>query len=221
MVPEQIVGGARTVAHLAVYFDELRQTALDHLGRGSAGERGFFTPSEDEAVRQLLVSYCQARAALLDLATSFRDDATLSDELRPAAFLVAYAAAALLVDAARFLRDSFHDRPVVREKLNEPEPHFGIPAGTYDMVQQSLTSVRHAWHLYHAAKYFETHEAELRELARQGCLQPCLVVIDRLRHRLMVPAAQYAQARVRVRGRQAIGRLRGDLLGQACMACKS
>ena len=48
--------------------------------------------------------------------------------------MAAYAGAVLLIHAARFLRETFGDSPVVIAKLNEPEPHFGIPAGVYDTV---------------------------------------------------------------------------------------
>ena len=215
MLSEQITAGARTVAHMAVYFEELKTTAREMLAKTDASQRGYFTPNEDEAVRQLLISYWQARAALLDLVISFRDSTPPADPQRPAAFLVAYSAAVLLVDAARFLRESFGDRPLVRQKLNEPEPHFGIPPCTYDTVQHSLTSLRHAWHLYHAMQYFDTHEPELRRLAAEPHLVPVMNVIDRLGDRLRVQASLYAKTRMRVRGRNAIRALRQDVIGQA------
>ena len=216
MLPEQITAGARTVAHMATYFDELKGSAVGLLSTVSASQRGYFTPGEDESVRQLLISYWQARAALLELVVSFRDDADLPQELRPAAFLVAYSAAILLVDAARFLREAFDDRPLVKAKLNEPEPHFGIPPCTYDTVQRSLTSVRHAWHLYHAMQYYDAHEAELRRLASSTTeLAPALAVVDRLGDRVRVATHQFAKARWRVRGEQALGTVRRDVLGLA------
>jgi hypothetical protein len=215
MTPEHILAGARTVAHLDLYFDELRERAVELKRQVAARQRGYFTPSEDEQVRQLLISYWQSRCALFDLVNTFRHDTQLSDELRPSAFVTAYAGAVLLIHAARFMRETFGDSPVVIAKLNEPEPHFGIPACVYETVQHSLTSPRHAWHLYHAFQYFHEHEAELRELGRNGVLLPCLAVIDRLEHRLHVDRSQYAAARLRVRMDEARRGLRQDLLGRA------
>lgn len=209
------VVGARTVAHLDVYFEELRLKALDLKRQVAARERGYFTPSEDELARQLLISYWQSRCALFDLVNTYRHDSQLTAELRPSAFLVAYAGAVLLVHAARFLRETFGDSPVVIAKLNEPEPHFGIPGGVYERVQHSLTSPKHAWHLYHAFQYFLANEGQLRELAQDPVLAPCLAVIDRLQQRLHVNQAQYATARLRVRLDQARRGLRQDLLGRA------
>ena len=215
MTPEQITSGARTVAHLAGYFEELKAAAGRLIESASAVERGYFSPSEEETVRRLQVSYWKSRAALFDVIDSVREDADRSDDLCDDAFLVAYGAAVLLVDAARFLRESFEPLPLVREKLNEPEPAFEIPSGTYATVQKSLTSPRHAWHLYHAMHYFEDHAAELRARSSDGVLAPVLAVIERLQSRLDVPVASFAKARAKVRSRRIVGRLRDGLAGRA------
>jgi hypothetical protein len=121
----------------------------------------------------------------------------------------------LLVDAARFLREMYEDSPVVRAKLNEPDPHFGIPPGTYDTVQRSLVGVRHAWHLYHAMRYYGEHRAELRAMASDPPMAKMLEIIDRLGSRLDVATEQFAKARLRVRLRQAVTAVSADLFGQA------
>ncbi len=105
---KEIVAGARTVAHLAIYLEELKQAALELRRRSDARQRGYVTPSEDEEIRHLLVSYWQSRNALFDLVYSLRDDLRFHERERPVAFLVGYAAALLLVDAARFLRETYH-----------------------------------------------------------------------------------------------------------------
>ncbi|MGD9647849.1 MAG: YiiX/YebB-like N1pC/P60 family cysteine hydrolase [Pirellulales bacterium] len=216
MTPDDIQCGARTVAHLASYFAERKAAAREMLATMHAGERGYFTPSEDEDVRRLLVSYTQARNALLELVLALRTEESLAPELRPAAFLVGYAAALLLVDGARFLRETVHHRPLVRRKLNEAEPHFGIAAGTYETVQKSLTSPRHAWHLYHARRFFAQYEQDLQRAADlDPLLRPCLASIHEHQERLEIPAARYARARLRVRVGRTVRRIRDDLLVQA------
>lgn len=216
MTPEDINAGARTVAHLAAYFAERKDVAREMLATLHASERGYFTPSEDEAVRRLLVSYTQARNALLELVLSLRTATDVPAELRPAAFLVGYSAAILLVDGARFLRDAVHRRPIVRRKLNEAEPHFGIPAGTYETVQKSLTSPKHAWHLWHARQFFTEYEADLRAAASTDpALAACLAVIESQQQTLDIAPVRYAKARLRVRVGRTVRRLRDDLLGQA------
>ena len=172
MSPDEISAGARTVAHMSVFFEELKASALELAEQIPAQQRGYFRPEEEDRAHALLVSYWQARNALFELITSFRRDQEPDAPQHPAGFLVAFAAAVLLVDAARFLREHFHEHHVVRRKLNEPAPEFGIAAGTYDAVQRSLISSRHAWHLYYAITYFDEHQAEFRRLAAGGELAP-------------------------------------------------
>jgi Permuted papain-like amidase enzyme, YaeF/YiiX, C92 family len=215
MVSDRIPAGARTVTQVAIHFRELQQAASGLLASFDASQRGYFTPSEDEETRHLLVSYWQSRNALIELVRGFHDDLDFSPESRPGAFLVAFGGALVLIDAARFLRENFHDRPIVVTKLNEPEPWFGIPEGTYDMVQASLTSPVHVWHLYHAVKYFDENEHELRASARELGLEPVLEVIDRLQPRIHVGVREYTLARVRVNARRAWNAVNRDLFRRA------
>ncbi len=128
---------------------------------------------------------------------------------------MALAAAALLVDAARFLRDSFHRPNVVRRKLDEPDPICGIPAHMYDNVQKSLTDPYHAWHLWQATRYFDRHREQLFSSASADGLEPLLAIIDRLRDRLRPSLWTYVRTRARVRGRRAIRHIGRDVLGRA------
>ncbi len=215
MTPEQITAGARTVAHLAAYFGELKQTVGRMLEQSQVGRRGHFTPSEEDAVRQLQASYWQSRAALFEVALSFHDDTELPEPLRDDAFLAAYASALLLVDAARFLREAFEPYPLARQKLNEPAPRFGIPGGMYDRVQKSLTSPRHAWHLYHAIQYYDEHKEQLQARATDPLMAPVCSVIERLEERIRVSASRYVKARLRVRAHRLIAGLRHRLFKRA------
>ncbi|MEZ6058954.1 MAG: YiiX/YebB-like N1pC/P60 family cysteine hydrolase [Planctomycetaceae bacterium] len=208
--------GAATVVNIADHFDGMKAEATLLAQAFHASERGFFTPTEDEQTRHLLVSYWTARNALFELVSSLHQVDRFEPERRGLALAIAYAGALVLVDGARFLRESFHHRPVVRSKLNEPEPHYGIPRGTYDLVQKSLTSTVHAWHLYHAAKYVQQHWSPLNEVAKGTIeFQHALSIIPRLQHRLDVTVDRYLVARTRVRARALRTRLGTELLGRA------
>ena len=208
--------GAATVVSLADHFNGLKSRAIEFIESFSASERGYFTPTEDEQTRHLLVSYWQARNALFELVTSLHRIEQFPESLQPKALTVAYTGALVLVDAARFLRENFHDRPVARAKLNEPEPHFGIAEGTYDLVQKSLTSPVHAWHLYHATTFTQQHWAELQQIAnRDPGFQSVLDLIPKLQHRLDVSVENYVVARTRSRTRSLSNRIGRDLIGRA------
>lgn len=207
----------RTVLNVADHFDRLKQRADSLLNQFTASSRGFFTPTEDERVRQLLVSYWHSRNALIEVVLQSRHyDRATSAEEKNTRFLVAFGGALVLIDAARFLRERVHDRPIVREKLNEPEPAFGIPGGVYDRIQKSLTSPVHAWHVFHALQYLEENKQTLRGLAASdGELGELFRLTERLRPRLDVQLDDFVRARVRTRVRLLATRLQRDLLFRA------
>ena len=212
---DELHADIRAVTHLAGHMQALKANTRDLIVRISPQQRGYATPEEDNQIRGLLVSYCQARSALLELIETLRSRSDEHQEDYPVIFLTAFSAALVLVDAARFLRETVESRPVVREKLNEAAPEFGIPAGVYDQVQGSLLNPRHAWHLYHAISYLDAQESALRELASRPDLQPLMAIIDRLRDRLDVTLATYSRARLRNRGEQLASLVRDDLLKRA------
>lgn len=215
MKTEELESGLRTVVQMAAYFRELKSRAAHIAERITPQERGYFTSLEEDDTRPVLVSYWHARNALFDLITSFQDDDELDDASRREAFLIAFAAALLLVDAARFLREVVDQRPIVRSKFNEPAPQYGVPGGVYDAVQKSLVSARHGWHLYHAIHYFDDNQAELRQIGQGTAYAPLLACIDELRHRLDVSIAQFAQAKLRTRADQMLRQVGRTVIGQA------
>jgi hypothetical protein len=215
MLPEELETQARSVIHLATYLEELKDAARRLRERAAVRERGYFAPSEEEAARQLLISYWMARAALYEVVLGYRDATDIPPPLRPTRFLIAYAAAILLVDAARFLRESYHDQPTIRAKLNQADLMFGIPPDVYDTVQRSLTKPQHVWHLYHAVRFHADHADELRALGSEPLLAPLVGIVDRLGHRLQVSVEDYVTARIRARSSQVRNVLRRTLVERA------
>lgn len=216
MLAAEIDQGATTVLHLSEHFKNLKDQATALVNSIEASSRGFFTPTEDEQTRHLLVSYWQSRNALFEVVTSFHHLERFETHERPAALLIAYAGALVLVDVARFLREHVHHRSVVRAKLNEPEPYFGIPEGTYDLVQKSLTSPVHAWHLYHAAAYVHENLESLHTVAKNDSnMQDLVAIVSNLQHRMDVSIERFALARTRSRTRGLRKRIGQDLLGRA------
>lgn len=210
MISEQAVAAARSVLTVHEHFQRSKQVAREMSQAALSSDRGYFTPSEDEEVRHLLVSYWQSRNALLEVVLEMKDQRDDDD-----AFLAGYAGALVLADAAQFLFEQFDDRPVVRGKLNEPAPHFGIPEGVYEKVQASRTHPVRAWHLYHAARYFEENIEALRQLAGATPLEPLIDLIVRLQESAHVSLDGYAVQRTRVQARRLLDSVRDDLLHRA------
>jgi hypothetical protein len=218
MNSEQFDSAARTVAQLGEYLDELKGQALAIFDRSTVESRGYITPSAEVRLRQLQLSYWKARNALYELVFEVWREIERIERAAPQQFLVALAAASLLVDAARFLRETFHRIPVVRRKLDEPDVVYGIPPRMYDEVQKSLTSPYHAWHLWQATRYYDMHRSKFVQAAAAEDLEPLVAIIDRHRDRLRPPLGVYVRTRLRVRGRRAVRWVGRDMLGRGVYA---
>ena len=213
---EEFASHLKTVHQLAEYLQELQEVARGLTEVISTNEQGLFRPDQEFEVLTLLIGYWQSRNALLELVRSIRDDERLYGPSGDVLFLVGFSAALILVDSARFLRDTVQDRPIVQRKLNEPQPDFGIPSNVYDTVQKSLLSARHAWHLYHAIKFYRDNKDRLVALGVENPdVMPLLEVIDRLKFRLDVPMAQFEAARLRSRADRISRSLKKSLFDRA------
>jgi hypothetical protein len=182
-------------------LDELKTRAADLTSRISAERRGYFTPEEEDQVLGLLISYWQTRNALLELIGSLRREFATALVPPPSAFLIGFSAAAILVDAARFLRDVADSRPILREKLNQSAPQFGIPPGVFDTIQRSLVSARNGWHLLQAIQHYrERIQAAAAELS--GNDRRLFEITERVVPRLDVSKSQFARAKLNTRAGQ-------------------
>jgi hypothetical protein len=121
-----------------------------------------------------------------------------------------FAAAAVLVDAARFLREVAATRPIVRDKLNEPAPQFGIPEGVYDTIQKSLVSARNGWHLLEALNHYRQINAQAS--AVDDVVRPMLEITDRVLPQLEVSVTAFARAKLRTRTGQFARTVKGAIV---------
>ena len=217
---EQLTSAARTVVELGKYLEDLKLEALEIYKPSVVAARGYITPSDEIRLRHLQLSYWKTRNALFELVYDIWREVERIDRATPQQFLICLSAAALLVDAARFLRETFHRVTVVRRKLDEPDPVYGIPPRMYDDVQKSLTSPYHAWHLWQATRYYDKHHSDLAKAAAAEGLEPLIAIIDRLRDRLRPSLWTYIRTRAHVRGRRAVRHIGRDVLGRGMYACK-
>ncbi len=177
-----IARAADTIASVAPTMptlDEVNEVAK-HGYR--AGERGYFLPDEDEATRRIFADYLTRRAALLSMLEELRPEALAElkqpQPRHPEIFIVAYCAACLLVRSGRFVIDSFSDQPVIRDKLNEAEPRFGIPRKQFTRIYRSLTSPAKIWIFLEATRYWRENRARLIEQFQSDpAVQPILEVL--------------------------------------------
>jgi hypothetical protein len=199
---------SRTVLDLAGHMNRLREDAVTFRDSFATGDRGYFSPTEDEQVTHLWVSYHQARNALLEVINSIRSSVGEPTQETAGEFLTAYAATVVLVDAARGLRDLFGKDVIVRRKLNESYDQFGIAEGSFDAVQMSLTNLNNAIGIKRGNEFFDEHLEDLHKLADENeTYQKLLGVIDFIGEQSRVGHRSYIRARARDRTKHVVDKV--------------
>lgn len=136
---------AEGVLQAARQLDLMQAGMADLRADFLRGERNFLTQQDHDETRALLVAYLDIRSALLKTIWLYRGDYTgveipADDPLEARAFLTAYTAAVILVEKAWLIFDTFNDDPTTREQLDRADLTWGIPAGTFSMLESSLSN---------------------------------------------------------------------------------
>lgn len=210
---DKLLASAQSVGDVAEFFAELKSRALSNPAVAGIVERGYLKPDEETELRQLQVSYWQGRNALLEIVAAHAHARPSASDLDPGDFLVAFAAAVTLVDAAFFLRVRFHGVAPIRAKLDEPDSRFGIPDRMYETVQHSLTCPHHVVRLLQARSVYMRGRRDLRRQFTAGPLAGLLPLIDRKITRLRPSAATYLRTRLHVWGQLVRTRIGRNLFG--------
>jgi hypothetical protein len=129
-------------------------------------QRGYFTPDEDDRVRQGLLSYRNHRLAAYDVILRNRGYASMQpsdSQLR--AFLLAFGAALVLyAKSVRIVAFAEHV-PLLRAKLNEPDMKFDLEAGFFDDVLACYSQLSNLKSLHKAASFWRAHRREIQAFA--------------------------------------------------------
>ncbi|MBC8008725.1 MAG: hypothetical protein H7067_01350, partial [Burkholderiales bacterium] len=104
-----------------------------------AGERSYYDPADDDEIRRMVLTFIALRDATLRTAWTYERHAQLplGPERNRAARLHATALILSYDLAARFVA-AFAENPLAQRKLNEAEPRWNLPAGTYDTLHATL-----------------------------------------------------------------------------------
>src|SRR5262249_12087270 len=131
----QFHADAETLQYVVSGLDGLERNLAEAQTAVQARKRGYFTPDEDDRVRQMLLAYRNYRRTLYPIIDHYREDPDSGDvSLRPRRFLVAFAAALVLyAKSLKLIRHYEHER-LVRQKLNEADSKFEMEAGFFDRV---------------------------------------------------------------------------------------
>ena len=154
-------------------------------------QRGYFLPDEDERLREVYSLYLAIRSSLFECiyAISGKRLSIKDATTRLPDFIIAYAAACLLVRSASFIVELAVQHPVGREKLDESEPRYNLKAKNFTRIYKSLTSPRKWWGFYDAVCFFQLHRDEILGYVENENLGP---MVD-----LLLREEKYVQARRR------------------------
>ncbi|MGI9015391.1 MAG: YiiX/YebB-like N1pC/P60 family cysteine hydrolase [Phycisphaerales bacterium] len=204
---DRIMGAARSLRSLAPLLAGDHGLLREQVHARRAGTRGYFTPVENEHLRERYTNYLTARAGLLETIAELRpltEDAhavAMADPVaRHSAFLIAYTAACLLVRAGRFLVDVSRDSSTIRAKLNEAIPERGVPRNQFAAIYASMTHPRNAWALRKAMQFADAHRDDLTALAAETPdLQHIQAMLASCESAIRLDARRYLKARLRYR----------------------
>jgi hypothetical protein len=143
--------------------------------------RGYFTPEEDELIREKFSKYLTVRAALhsvlLDLKPIIHKQVKSNDVEYAKVFLIAFCTAAMLRRSGRYLIINFRSNKMIRRKLNEAEPRYGIPRKQFTTIYRSLTSLRNAVTFRQGASYFAENRDRILALEANPKLTPIVELL--------------------------------------------
>jgi len=146
---------------------------LDHLESDwvfarqaiSAKARGYFTPEEDDRVRQLLLGYRSYRMVLYEIINRYLDHEQLTEPINQLrGFMIAYAAGLTLYAKSMKFIQAYEHEPLIRGKLNEPDPRSGLEAGFFEEVLRAYTSLSNYRTLSGCGRFWLGHRRDLRRL---------------------------------------------------------
>ena len=135
----------------------------------SAPSRGYFTPDEDDRVRQMLLAYRNYRFALYEIISRGYEYPRIREQKHQLmVFLLAFGAALTLYAKSLKLIQAYEREPLIRKKLNEPDSRFELEPGFFEELLCGYSSPWNYRNLVKAAWFWRTHRRGIQKLAKAG-----------------------------------------------------
>lgn len=168
ILTQEIESSRNTLLAVAPAMPRREELGTEIADANAAQERGYYLPDEDERVREVFARYLEVRAALRGVVGRMEpwvDMGTrLSREEQLRVFVVGFTAACFLVRSGLFMIGMADGRRVVRRKLDEAEPRFGIPRKSFTEVYRLQSSVRRMWKFHAAWEFYQANRREIHDL---------------------------------------------------------
>lgn len=171
---------AKTVIAIQAALPSIESVEALAVIANRAADRGYFDPVEDDAFREVFSRYLMCRSVLMETIRELRPRRFFNRSANsPEVFIVAYAAAALLISAGKLLLERFSSEAVVVKKLDEAEPRYGIPRKQFKKIYRSYTAPKNVWVFAQACRYWHENKQELeRKFEKNTALQPLIDLLN-------------------------------------------
>jgi hypothetical protein len=156
---------ADTLREIIPGFDRLEAMFDQGRDRIRPAKRGYFTPEEDDYVRQCLLIYRNYRLEIWNMIWRHKDywkSAPSFENLK--GYLIAYAAALVLFGRSLKVIDVVEYDEMLRAKLNEPDRRWGVEANFFEGVLRSYSSISNYVRMVLASAYYRKHRRLIRAL---------------------------------------------------------
>ena len=152
-----------------------------------AKARGYFTPAEDDRVRQLLLAYRNYRTELRNIIRRCWVYPRLPwADLQLKVFLAGFATGLTLYSKSLKLIQSYEHEPLFRDKINEPDAKFEMPEGFFEEVLYAYSSLAHYRGISAGTWFWLRHRRAVRDLLASGDADARWLVNVILRERAFV-----------------------------------
>jgi hypothetical protein len=127
--------------------------------------RGYFTPDEDDRVRQGVLAYRNYRLGAYELILRYRSYASLLGPCRLRCFLVGFGAALVLYSKSLKIISFAEHVPMVRAKINEADSKYDLEPGFFEDVMAGYSRICNYRSIRQADRFWRAHRAEANTLA--------------------------------------------------------
>jgi hypothetical protein len=164
-LPEQLQRDCDTFRQIAEGLNRLEAAVNEGRDRFAARDRGYFTPDEDDRIRQLLLAYRNYRLACYEIIFRYIRYRSMRDPTRQLRALTLGLAVAvtLFARSLKFIQLCEH-HSMLRRKLNEPDEKYDLAPGFFDEVLSHYSSLGNYRLLLQANWDYSRHRRLIRQL---------------------------------------------------------
>jgi hypothetical protein len=130
--------------------------------------RGYFTPDEDDRVRQGVLVYRNYRLAVYEMILRYRTYASLPASCQIRSFLVGFAAALVLYAKSLKVISYAEHVPMLRAKINESDSKYDLEAGFFEEVLAGYSRLGNYRSILRADAFWRAHRREAHGLASEA-----------------------------------------------------